>query len=182
MAQDQELLQVAIDQATANYNTYATNYRDLRENYAAAHGKNWRQELARDIAARSDIQVRSAMRTISRYEAYLTGSGSQARNPDHPRGNMREALREIGRTVEPLQRDAPPDGLRFKVDMKVGRDSEHGSARRREADIYMPYNIAVQFIQDPNYYDLFDQWYDGGGDNYGEDGDYEADIYSVSAA
>lgn len=183
MAMDKQLLQNAVDQATANYNTYASSYRELREVYQREYGANWNKQLAHDYAQQAHVQEASGRKQINRYEAFLRGSSSpQARNPDRPTGRTKEALREVGRTQEPIKKDAPPDGLRFTVDMKVKKDSEHSSARTRQADIYMDYQTAVKFIQDPNYYDLFNEWYDGGGDNYGEDGDYEADIYSVSAA
>jgi len=124
----------------------------------------------------------SVRRTVNRYEAFLSGSSSQARNPDRAQGRYKAAFREIGRTQEPLRRDAPPGGLTFKVDMQVPRDSEHSSARRRQAVIWMDYGTAVQFVQNPNYTDLFELWFEGGGDTYGEDGDYIVDIVGVSAS
>lgn len=183
MSYPKDLLQNAVDSATRNYNTYPDSYRQIREGFEDRSGNLRKGQLIEALAVQTGQSESSVRRQVNRYEMFLSGGSGQARNPDRAGPAYRAAFKEIGRTQEPTRRDAPPGGLTFEVHMKVPKDSEHGSSRRRKATITMDYNTAAQFVQNPNYDDLFDAWFDGGADTYGEDdGDYLVDIESVDAA
>lgn len=182
MSYPKELLQDAIDQATRSYNTYPSSYREIREGFQNKAGQLDKSGLIAALVGQTHQSEASVRRQVNRYEMFLSGGSGQARNPDRATGKYREAFQQIGQTQEPTRRDAPPGGLTFVVDMRVPKDSEHSSARTRQAIITMDYQTAARFVQnpDPTYYDLFDEWFDDGGEAYGEDGDYEVDITGVS--
>lgn len=181
MSYPRELLQAAVDSATRDYNTYPSSYRQIREGFEVGGTLN-KSGLISAIASQTHESESSVRRQVNRYEMFLSGGSGQARNPDRATGKYKAAFQEIGRTQEPTRRDAPPGGLTFKVDMRVPRDSEHSSARTRQATITMDYATAAKFVQNPTYNDLFEEWFEGGADTYGEDGDYVIDVYGVSAA
>lgn len=153
MASANDALRQAVDAKAGDYYTYASNYRELRDIYQSEHPKNWKSELIGAIARETGTQASSVRRQVNRYEAFLSGSGKQARNPDRAGKSTREAFEKVGRQQEPLKRDAPPGGLTITVSGKQGSGRKE---RTREFKANMDYQTAVQFVQNPNLVDLFD--------------------------
>lgn len=188
--QDEQLLRAAVDRATRNYNVYPSSFREIREDYRARYGERaWIGKLTADLYgiktpgqsgfAKGSPEYRqasreyySARRNIERWEQGTRSPGVDAR----------ERLKAIGRELPPLRRDVPPDGLTIVVNFRAPADGSHGSSRTRQATMTLDYAFAVQFVQNPNWTDLWNLWFDGGADIYGEDGDYPADVYEISVA
>lgn len=172
---NQEILNAAVDNATRNYNTYPSSFSQVQEQYKEKYGeRRWIGQLVQDmrgLSPKDGREYKSARRQVERWADGTRSPGKAAQGQ----------LKEVGKTLEPIKRDAPPGGLTFSVDFKVHGEKKHGK-RDRHADIKLDYATAVKFVQNPNYSDLFDEWFDDGGDAYGEGGDYEADVYNVSAA
>ena len=76
--------------------------------------------------------------------------------------------------------DVPPTSLTFVVEFH-GPDDKGHSPRVRTANCHLDHDRAVQYVrmEHPTYDVLFDAWFDGGGDQYGEDGSEEAVIIAV---
>lgn len=188
--QDEQMLRAAVEQATRNYHTYPSNFNEVRAEYQQRYGdRNWIGKLTADVYgkrppgqsgfAKGTAEYRqaskeyyAARRNIERWEQGTRSPGAAAK----------ARLQEIGRELPPLKRNAPPGGLKFTVDFYAPADSEHAGQRTRQAQISLDYPTAVQFVQEPNWPDLWDLWFDDGNDIYGEDGDYAADVFGVSAA
>lgn len=150
----------------ADYTTYASNYRQLREIYQAEYPGKWKDQLISDIAKERRQETpgykdASARRQVDRYEAFITGRGTQARNPDKPVGAMKTALRDLGQRQEPIKRDAPPDGLTITIKGSQGKGRHE---RERTFSLTMDYAQAVEFAQDPTleefFYELYPDWND----------------------
>lgn len=151
----------AVDKQASPYYTYATNYRQLRDIYQERYPASWEKQLISDIAKERreqnpNYKLDSARRQVSRYEAYINGTGKQPRNPDKPVGAMKTALRDIGREQEPIKKDAPPDGMTITIsgDQGGGRKS-----RSRDFTLKMDYQFAQQFVQDPSLDSFFAELY-----------------------
>ena len=167
---DKAPLQRAIDGATTP--VYPTSFREIAQGFKVKFDGHWTRELAKASGL--------TPRTIQRYEQFVTGKGGQARNPDKARTG-KAGLAAAGRTLDPIRREAPAKGLTFTVTFQAKEDKSH-APRERTFTVRMDHAEATKFVASPSYDDLFDDWFDGGADAYGDDGDYEAGNVQVSAA
>lgn len=193
-----ELLANAVDRAAPN--VYAGSFQELRTAFRETYGdRSWMGKLATAMSGkmppsqtgltkgsaeykRAEREYNSARRTVERYEKFQKDpTNKNAHNPANAPKVTREQFVKAGKTVEPLRRDVPPGGLKFKVEFRTSGESGHGS-RTRTAIITMSSAAAYDFANNPSYWGLFENWFDGGGDAYGEDGDYEVDVVSVTPA
>ena len=169
---DREPLQRAINAATTP--VYATTYREMREGFQEKYGRHWTAELARAAGV--------TPRTVQRWEQFVTGKGGQARNPDNVKSATREGLVAAGKTIDPISRNVPSAGLSITVSFTAPEDKGHAQ-RHREFTVHMSSAEAYQYVNDdPGFDELFDDWFDGGADAYGDDGDYEAENVQVTIA
>jgi hypothetical protein len=188
--QDEHLLRAAVEQAVAPYAIYPSSFAQIRTEYEQQYGKRgWIAHLTTDLTGKQPPSARGISSKSPEYKAAQAEWKEARRNIERwnqgtrsPGPAAREHLKEIGRTLPPLGQDAPPQGLTLTVDFYAPADSEHASQRTRQAIISMDYPTAVQFVQDPNWADAWDLWFDDGDEVYGEDGDYAADVFGVSAA
>jgi hypothetical protein len=74
----------------------------------------------------------------------------------------------------------PSAGLTFVIQFHHLDDKGH-SPRIRTANCHLGHDRAAQYVraEPPTYDVLFDAWFDGGGDQYGENGSEEAVIVDV---
>lgn len=174
-----EPLNDALHGATKDYNVYPTSFKDVAEGYKEKFGQHgWIGELAKRISGsegKRGPEYLAARRSIERVASGQYKSVGKA--------EYKAGLVEAGKTLDPLQKDAPPTGLTITVAFHAPEDKGHRK-RDREMTVHLDHATAVQYINQaqPDYSFLFDEWFDDGGDAYGEDGDYEADILYVSAA
>lgn len=169
-------LQRAIDRATTP--VYPTSFSDIASGFKEKFSpRTWTSELAKQISGSSDKhshEYKAALRNVQRYE-------KGTHNPENARPAAKAALEKAGQTLPPIRRDVPAKGLTFQVSFNAPGDRGH-APRQRDFTVSMSSIEAFQFVNSPSYADLFDYWFDGGGETYGEDGDYEAENVSVYAA
>lgn len=144
----EDLLKSYINRATEPYTTYPSTFREIREGFREKYDGHWTREMAKATGV--------TPRQIQRFEAYVTGSGKQARNPDNVQKATKTAFIEAGKTLDPLRRDVPPGGLTITVKGSQGSGKHE---RTREFTATMDYQTALQFVQDPTLEDLFDEIY-----------------------
>ena len=170
---DKSPLQRAIDGATNP--VYPSSFAEIKEGFREKYGdRGWIGKLAAVYTgATSGKEYGAARRAIERVN---TGQYK-----DFKKAEYRSGLVEAGKQLDPIRRDVPGQGLVLTVNFTAPEDKGH-SKRAREFTISLDYVTATEFVADPNYDFLFDEWFDGGADAYGEDGDYEAENVQVTAA
>lgn len=174
---DKEPLQRAIDKATVP--VYPSSFADvsagLREKFGA---RGWTSQLAQAISGTSDKkshEYKAALRNVQRYE-------KGTHNPDRARASIKDAIAQAGKSLDPIRRELPAGaGLTITVNFTAPEDKGHAK-REREFTVTLDATTAGQFVAAPDYDFLFDEWFDGGSEAYGDDGDYEAENVQVSAA
>lgn len=173
-ASGNELLRNAVEAAIAPYSTYPSTYREIREHFMSGH-KVETKRLAEALGI--------STRQVLRYEKFVTGEPGQSRNPDNARGKTRESLINVGKTLDPIKKDAPPNGLTITVEGKQGSGRRE---RGREFTVSMGYNDAVKFVQDPNlrdfFGDVYPEWDEAVDCFFGEEDSSSLDGVSVTAA
>lgn len=188
--QDERMLREAVEQAVAGYKIYPSRFEQIRPEYEQRYGKRgWIAHLTTDLTGKLPPAARGISSKSPEYKAAQLEWKEARRNVERwnqgtrsPGAAAREKLKEIGRTLPPIGQDAPPGGLTLTVDFYAPVDSEHASQRTRQAIISLDYPLAVQFVQNPTWADVWGLWFDDGDEIYGEDGDYPADVFGVSAA
>lgn len=163
MASSEDMLKNTVESMTRPYNTYASNYTQLKDIYQTEYPKNWKEEMISNITqerreTNPNYQRESARRQVNRYEAYMRGERGKetARNPNKPMGAMKTTLRELGQKQEPIKKDVPPGGLTITVKGKQGSGRKE---RSREFTAKMDRATAQKFVQNPNLHDLFAEIY-----------------------
>jgi hypothetical protein len=156
------LLTNTINDAIRPYSTYATTYRELREQYMDRPG-NWKNQIAKDTGL--------SPRQIARYEMFITGGTGQARNPDKAIGKTRAAFVSAGQSLPPIKKDVPPNGLTVTIS---GTQGSGRHERDRDFTVNMDYSTAIDFANNPTLTDFFDDVYpdfDAVDVFFGDDGD-----------
>ena len=174
---DKAPLQRAIDGATVP--VYPSSFTDVAQGFKEKFGaRGWTSQLAQIVSGTSDKKsnkYKAALRNVQRYE-----KGTY--NPDRARANVKEALTAAGKTLDPIRRELPGgQGLTLTVTFTAPEDKGHAQ-RERSFTVTMDATTAAEFVAAPDYDYLFDEWFDGGAEAYGDDGDYEAENVQVSAA
>lgn len=174
---NREPLQRAIDGATTP--VYPTSFSDISAGFKQRYGaRGWTSQLAQFISGSSDKkshEYKAALRNVQRYE-------KGTHSPDRARANVKQALASAGKTLDPIRRELPGGkGLTLTITFTAPEDKGHAQ-RERSFTVTMDATTAAEFVAAPDYDFLFDEWFDGGADAYGDDGDYEAENVQVSAA
>jgi len=174
---DRTPLQNAIDGATTP--VYPSSFSDVAAGFKDRYGaRGWTSQLAQRISGSSDKkshEYKAALRNVQRYE-------KGTHNPERAKAGVKEALASAGKTLDPIRRELPTGkGLTLTVNFTAPEDKGHAQ-RQREFTITMDATTAAQFVAAPDYDFLFEEWFDGGAEAYGDDGDYEAEVTGVIAA
>lgn len=161
------LLKNTVNDAIRPYSTYATTYRELREQYMDKYQgtkTNWHTQIAKDTGL--------SPRQIARYEMFISGGTGQARNPDKAIGKTRAAFVSAGEKLPPLKVDVPPNGLKVTIG---GTQGSGRHQRDREWTVSMDYAASIDFANNPTLKDFFDdvypEWDDAEDVLFGDDGD-----------
>lgn len=169
-------LQRAIDGATTP--VYPSSFSEIARGFKEKFTpRTWTSELAKQWSGTSDkhsAEYKTALRNVQRYE-------KGTHNPENARAASKAALEKAGQTLPPVRRDVPGKGLTFQVNFTAPGDRGH-SKRERSFTVQMSSIEAFQFVNAPSYDVLFDSWFDGGAEAYGDEGAYEAENVSVYAA
>jgi hypothetical protein len=188
-------LNKAIEDATRAYWTFPSSFSDISEKYKEIYGERaWQGKLATAITGAKPAGQSGFAKGTDEYKAANTKYKTARKQVErHTTGehkgfklpSAREKLAEIGKTLDPLTKDAPPGGITFTIKFKAPGDSEHSHSPRQRVTppLHLDHQQAVQYInqEQPGYDTLFDEYFSDGGNCYGEDAAYEADIVSVSA-
>lgn len=178
----ESLLVRRVNEATRAYSTFPTSFQEVARGLEKTFGRGWKPEMAKAISetsVKSDTKYKTALRNVERWQQYERGGGGQARNPDQASAANKSAMERIGKTLDPLQRDLPPGGLTITVDFKAPADKSH-APRTRTATVHFEGAAGYDFVNNPSYYGFFENWFDGGGETYGEGADYEVDVTNVT--
>lgn len=174
---------------------FPTEFGDIYDQYKKEHGRAAIGLLATAVTgkvpasksgfARGSAEYKTAAREYStarrQIERHVTGQYKSFSS------GIQDKLKEIGQTLNPIRKELPGTGVKIEIKFKSDGDGSH-SSRNRTAVVEMSgpelYDFAndwlnVKDAKQPQYADLFDLWFDGGGDVYGEDGAYEADVTGV---
>lgn len=185
-----DLLNAAIEAATQQYWTFPTSFTDIGEAYRDKYGdRKWIGKLATSLTGKLPASQTGLIKGSEEYKRanreYQTARRQIERHVSGQYQNFSpkasEKLKEIGRTLEPIKKDVPKEGLTFTIEFHAPEDKGH-RPRERKMTVHMDHSQATQYInQDqPQYSDLFDEWFDYGGETYGEEGDYEAEVDTVT--
>jgi hypothetical protein len=176
---DKAPLQRAIDGATTP--VYPSSFRDVGEGYKEKYGaRGWIGELAMKMSGATSKHGKEYLAARRSIERASTGQYKA------PSARYAPGLASAGKTLDPIRREVPKEGLTFVLKFNAPEDKGHRPRERSTPEsgpdvIHLDYKTATEFIAMPSYDFLFDEWFDGGGDAYGEDGDYEAENVSVVA-
>lgn len=164
-------LRNAIDGATTP--VYPSSKAELvaayQEKFTGRGAAGWKQHLVKDLSELTGIKPKNLEK---RFDPQRLGN-AEKRNAGQ--------YADLGKKLDPIRRDVPAKGLTVTVDFTAQEDKGHAK-RERTATVHMSSMEAYQFVNNPSYADFFDLWADGLGEYYGEDGDYEIEVTSVSAA
>lgn len=187
--QDEQLLRAKVEAAIAAYKRHPETVQQIGTVYEERYGKRgWIAHLTTDLTGKQSPKARGISSKSPEYKAASAEWKEARRNVERwnkgtrsPSPAAREKLKELGRTLPPEQ-GVPPGGLKIRVDFYAPSDSEHSYQRTRKADIELSQVEAYQFVQEPNWPDLWDLWFDDGNEVYGDGGDYAADVFGISVA
>lgn len=178
---------------------FPSSFEDIYSQYKEQHGRAAIGLLATAVTGKVPASKSGFTKGSAEYKSASREYASARRQIErHVTGqykNFSDAtqnkLKEIGQTLNPIRKELPGQGVKIEIKFKSDGDGSH-SSRNRTATIEMSgpelYDYANDFVngvkdaKQPQYADLFDLWFDDGGDVYGEDGDYEGDVTGVTIA
>jgi hypothetical protein len=154
---------------------YLSNKADIVEYLKDTYGKKWTSVGAELRSGTSDTKSReykSAQRSFQGGREHST-----------PRTAAdKESWSKIGRQLPSVSRELKPgkDSITITVqgDQKNGK---RGGTRPRTIEVTFSGPSAHDFINNPNFPDIWDEYFDGGSEVM-EDGDYEVEVTGVSAS
>jgi hypothetical protein len=168
-----DLLRNAIESATAPI--YATQKSDIVEYYRENYGKNWTVQAALDLsgAAKGSTAYKSAQRHFqgSRLDAVPKTAKAQAAQA--------ERFKVLGEKLPPIGRQLKEGQTSITVTVKGTQPNNTAAGRQRTIEVTFSGNQATQFINDPQYASIWDEY--GVEPDLFEDGDYEIEVSGVSA-
>lgn len=176
--QDESLLQAAIDKVSVE--TYRTSKTDVIEYYKDQHGESgWRSAIARDLVGivknkkGEDVSYRNIRR---RFE------GTRAESAKATKGG--QDYKALGEKLPSLGRTPKGNSITIIITGTQVADRKAKTTRDRRITATFTGTDAYQFVNNPNYRDIWLGYAEGNEDiaDLLEDGEYAIDVGGVSAA
>ena len=165
---------------------YPSSFDAVREGYKEQHGdKGWIGKLATQMSGSVPDAQSGFKKGTPEYKANHTAYNSARKQIERwnhgtsPKEANADRIAKAGQTLNPIGHKAPAGGLTVTVKFNAPGDRSH-APREREFTITMDATTAQEFASAPDYDFLFESWFEGGAEAYGDDGDYEAENVQVS--
>lgn len=159
MANDPRILQEAIEKATTP--RYLSGKAEIVEHYRDTYGKGWKQTLVRDLSAVTGIKPKSLERRFD-----------PSRLDVQPRTAKAKAeYQQLGQTLSPVGRDLKGKGITLTF-------SGVQNGRERTITHTMSGARAQMFVNDPSWAGWWDDYGDGLGESFEDEGSGEFSVYA----
>lgn len=160
---------------------YPTSFGDIASAFKEKYGDgNWTRELAKAAFGtspqdkyqfpRGSTEYKAAEKAYKSDQRNIQRWADGTRNFDRAKTANKAGIEKAGQTLPPIRRET--SSLTITVKGQSPSDKTHHS-REREFTATFTGNEAAIFANDPNWEDLFDEWFDDAWDVCGEDSDYE---------
>jgi hypothetical protein len=149
-------LQREIDAVTEPYTEYMSTWDEIKDYYQDEHSEHkWIGAMVHDLTGLSPADGRAYATARRRIERWNDGT-------TRPGKASKESLAELGRNLPPKSRGVPPGGINISI-RGTFYVSKRDGRRFREINIHMDEMQALEWVQDPDYEAIFEE--------YGVDGD-----------
>jgi hypothetical protein len=149
-------LQRAIDQVTEPYTEYMSTWDEIKDYYQDNYAEHkWIGALVGDLTGRTPADGRTYYSDRRRIERWNDGT-------TRPGKVSKEALADLGKRLPPKRRGVPPGGININI-RGTFYVSKRDGRRYRDIAVHMDELQAFDFVNDPSYEAIFEE--------YGVDGD-----------
>lgn len=147
---------------------------DEVEYYKDTYGeKQWRSHMTRDI-----LRSLGLPETKKNLNTYGRDIQAGRENTASKRADIQARYEKLGHSLPPVSRT--PKGDSITITVKGTQSNGHGGTRDREFSVTLSGSRAYDFVNNPSFDDIYDEYFDGEYEGQFDDDSSELEVAGVS--